>query len=104
MEKWKSAGIKVIPVIASVAYALKMQELGATAVIAEGAESGGHIGENTTMCLVPQVVDAVEIPVLAAGGIAGFSDVTRSTPQDSASRLQRFLTIFVFAFGLDVSA
>lgn len=69
MEKWKSAGIKVIPVIASVAYALKMQELGATAVIAEGAESGGHIGDLHTLALVPQVVDAVDIPVLAAGGI-----------------------------------
>lgn len=70
MEKWKSAGIKVIPVVASVSYALKMQELGATAVIAEGAESGGHIGDIHTLALVPQVVDAVDIPVLAAGGIA----------------------------------
>jgi enoyl-[acyl-carrier protein] reductase II len=69
MEAWKSAGIKVIPVVASVAYAIKMQELGATAVIAEGAESGGHVGDIHTMALVPQVVDAVTIPVLAAGGI-----------------------------------
>ncbi len=69
MEKWKAAGIKVIPVVASVAYALKMQELGATAVIAEGAESGGHVGDTHTMALVPQIIDAVEIPVLAAGGI-----------------------------------
>ena len=69
MEAWKAAGIRVIPVVASVAYALKVQELGATAVIAEGAESGGHIGELHTMALVPQVVDAVHIPVLAAGGI-----------------------------------
>lgn len=69
MEKWKAAGIKVIPVVASVAYALKMQELGATAVIAEGAESGGHIGDTHTMALVPQIVDALDIPVLAAGGI-----------------------------------
>ena len=69
MEAWKAAGIKVIPVVASVAYALKMQELGATAVIAEGAESGGHVGDTHTMALVPQVVDAVNIPVLAAGGI-----------------------------------
>ena len=69
MDAWKAAGIHVIPVIASVAYALKMQELGATAVIAEGAESGGHVGETHTMALVPQVVDAVDIPVLAAGGI-----------------------------------
>lgn len=69
MEAWKTAGIKVIPVVASVAYAIKMQELGATAVIAEGAESGGHVGDIHTMALVPQVVDAVSIPVLAAGGI-----------------------------------
>ena len=69
IEAWKSAGIKVIPVVASVAYAIKMQELGATAVIAEGAESGGHVGDIHTMALVPQVVDAVSIPVLAAGGI-----------------------------------
>lgn len=69
MERWKAAGIKVIPVVASVAYALKMQELGATAVVAEGAESGGHIGDIHTMALVPQVVDALDIPVLAAGGI-----------------------------------
>lgn len=69
MEAWKSAGIKVIPVVASVAYAIKMQELGAVAVIAEGAESGGHVGDIHTMALVPQVVDAVDIPVLAAGGI-----------------------------------
>ena len=69
MEKWKAAGIKVIPVVASVAYALKMQELGATAVVAEGAESGGHVGDNHTMALVPQVIDALDIPVMAAGGI-----------------------------------
>ena len=69
MEQWLAAGIRVIPVVASVAYALKMEELGATAIIAEGAESGGHIGDTHTMALVPQVVDAVHIPVLAAGGI-----------------------------------
>ena len=67
---WKEAGVKIIPVIASVAYAKRMEKYGADAVIAEGCESGGHIGENTTMTLVPQVVDAVSIPVLAAGGIA----------------------------------
>lgn len=67
--KWKAAGIKVIPVVASVAYALKMQEIGADAIVAEGAESGGHVGDNHTMALVPQVIDAVHIPVLAAGGI-----------------------------------
>ena len=67
---WKEAGIKVIPVVPSVALAKRMEKSGADAVIAEGTESGGHIGENTTMCLVPQVVDAVSIPVIAAGGIA----------------------------------
>ena len=66
---WKEAGIKVIPVIASVAMAKQAEKAGADAVIAEGQESGGHIGELTTMTLVPQVVDAVKIPVLAAGGI-----------------------------------
>lgn len=70
MEAWKEAGIKVIPVIPSVALAKRMERAGADAVVAEGTESGGHIGENTTMCLVPQVVDALEIPVIAAGGIA----------------------------------
>ena len=69
MEMWKAAGIKVIPVVASVAYAIKMQELGATAVIAEGAESGGHVGDTHTLALLPQILDAVDIPVLAAGGI-----------------------------------
>ena len=69
MEEWKAAGIKVIPVVASVALALKMQAIGATAVVAEGAESGGHVGELHTMPLIPQIVDAVEIPVIAAGGI-----------------------------------
>ncbi|MBQ8298050.1 MAG: enoyl-[Ruminococcus sp.] len=67
---WKEAGIKVIPVVPSVALAKRMEKAGADAVVAEGTESGGHIGMNTTMCLVPQVVDAVSIPVIAAGGIA----------------------------------
>ena len=70
MEMWKAAGIKVIPVVASVALAKRMERCGADAVIAEGTESGGHIGQATTMALVPQVVDAVSIPVIAAGGIA----------------------------------
>ena len=70
MEMWKNAGIKVIPVVASVAMAKLMQRGGADAVVAEGMESGGHIGSTTTMSLVPQVVDAVTIPVIAAGGIA----------------------------------
>lgn len=70
MELWKNAGIKVIPVVASVAMAKMMERAGADAVIAEGMESGGHIGAATTMTLVPQVADAVRIPVVAAGGIA----------------------------------
>lgn len=70
MEAWKAAGIKVVPVIASVAMAVKMQRAGADAVVAEGAEAGGHIGELHTMPLIPQIVDAVDIPVVAAGGIA----------------------------------
>ena len=70
MEMWKNAGIKVIPVVASVALARMMEKGGADAVVAEGTESGGHIGDQTTMSLVPQVVDAVSIPVIAAGGIA----------------------------------
>ena len=69
MEQWKAAGIRVIPVVASVALAKRMERSGADAVVAEGCESGGHIGETTTMSLVPQVVDAVNIPVIAAGGI-----------------------------------
>lgn len=69
MEQWLGAGVKVIPVVASVGLARMMEKAGAAAVIAEGGESGGHIGELTTMVLVPQVVDAVSIPVIAAGGI-----------------------------------
>ena len=69
MSAWIDAGIKVIPVVASTAVARKVERSGATAVVAEGGESGGHIGETTTMALVPQVVDAVDIPVIAAGGI-----------------------------------
>lgn len=70
MEMWKNADICVIPVVASVAMAKRMQRAGADAVVAEGMESGGHIGSQTTMTLVPQVSDAVDIPVIAAGGIA----------------------------------
>lgn len=69
IPKWKEAGIKVIPVVASVALAKRMEKYGADAVVAEGCESGGHIGDITTMALIPQVVDAVNIPVIAAGGI-----------------------------------
>ena len=70
MKMWKEAGVKVIPVVASVAMAKRMERSGADAVVAEGTEAGGHIGETTTMVLVPQIVDAVNIPVIAAGGIA----------------------------------
>ena len=70
MDDWKAAGVVVIPVVASVAMAKLMERGGADAVVAEGMESGGHIGAQTTMTLVPQVVDAVNIPVIAAGGIA----------------------------------
>lgn len=70
MEALKAAGIKILPVVASVALAQKMEKMGADAVIAEGTEAGGHIGEITTMCLTPQVSDAVSIPVVCAGGIA----------------------------------
>lgn len=70
MPMWKEAGMIVIPVIASVAYAKRMERCGADAIVVEGTEAGGHIGEATTMSLVPQVVDSVEIPVIAAGGIA----------------------------------
>ncbi|MBI6872873.1 enoyl-[acyl-carrier-protein] reductase FabK [Clostridium aciditolerans] len=69
IDMWKQHGIKVIPVVASVALAKRMERAGVDAVIAEGCESGGHVGELTTMALVPQVVDAVNIPVIAAGGI-----------------------------------
>ncbi|MBO5459991.1 MAG: enoyl-[acyl-carrier-protein] reductase FabK [Lachnospira sp.] len=69
MSKRKEAGIKVIPVVASVALARMMERAGADAVVAEGMESGGHIGEQTTMALLPQIVDAVQIPVIGAGGI-----------------------------------
>ena len=70
IEMWKAAGIKVVPVVASSALAVRMERLGADAVVAEGTESGGHVGELTTMALVPAVCDAVGIPVIAAGGIA----------------------------------
>lgn len=70
MEGWLAAGIRVIPVVASVALAKRMERMGASALIAEGGESGGHVGELTTMALVPQICDAVSVPVIAAGGIA----------------------------------
>ena len=70
MEMWKAAGIKVAPVVSGAALARRLEQAGADLLIAEGCESGGHIGELTTMALVPQVVDAVQLPVVAAGGIA----------------------------------
>lgn len=70
IEMWKEQGITIMPVVSTVALAKKMESLKVDAVIAEGTESGGHVGETTTMALVPQVVDAVSIPVVAAGGIA----------------------------------
>lgn len=70
MEMWKEAGAKVIPVVASSALARRVEKQGADAVIAEGGESGGHVGDMTTMALTPQIIDSVEIPVIAAGGIA----------------------------------
>jgi enoyl-[acyl-carrier protein] reductase II len=70
MKKWKEAGIIVIPVVPSVAFAIRLERSGADALVVEGTEAGGHIGETTTFVLVPQVVDAVNIPVIAAGGIA----------------------------------
>ena len=94
MDMWKAAGIKVIPVVASVALAKRMEKYGADAVVAEGMESGGHIGEQTTMTLVPQVVDAVSIPVIAKpnAGMPQIDDqgnaVYSMTPADFAGYMK----------------
>ena len=93
MEAWKTAGVKVIPVVASVALARRMERVGADALVAEGMESGGHIGAQTTMTLVPQIVDAVNIPVIAAGGIAdgrGFA-AARMLGADAVQMGTRFI-------------
>ncbi|OQB13993.1 MAG: Nitronate monooxygenase [Firmicutes bacterium ADurb.Bin193] len=75
IDMWKENGITVIPVVASAAQAIKMESIGADAVVGEGCEAGGHIGELTTMSLIPQLVNAVSIPVVAAGGIASGAGV-----------------------------
>ncbi len=95
MDLWKGAGIKVIPVVATTALARRMERLGADAVVAEGTESGGHVGELTTMALVPAVADAVSIPVIAAGGIADGRGIAAafSLGAEGVQMGTRFLTV-----------
>ncbi len=95
MDLWKEAGIKVIPVVATTALARRMERLGADAVVAEGTESGGHVGELTTMALVPAVADAVSIPVIAAGGIADGRGIAAafSLGAEGVQMGTRFLTV-----------
>lgn len=95
MDMWKQAGIKVIPVVATTALARRMERLGADAVVAEGTESGGHVGELTTMALVPAVADAVSIPVIAAGGIADGRGIAAafSLGAEGVQMGTRFLTV-----------
>ena len=92
---WKEAGAKVVPVVAQAALAARMERLGADAVVAEGCEAGGHIGETTTMALVPQVCDAVSIPVIAAGGIADArgAAAARVLGAEGVQAGTRFLTV-----------
>ena len=95
MDMWKSAGIKVVPVVATSALARRMERLGADAVVAEGPESGGHVGELTTMALVPAVCEAVSIPVIAAGGIADGRGITAAFAlgAEGVQMGTRFLTV-----------
>lgn len=95
MEMWKEAGIKVIPVVASTALAVRMERLGADAIVAEGTESGGHVGELTTMALLPSVREAVSVPVIGAGGVAdgrGFA-ATFMLGAEGVQMGTRFLTV-----------
>lgn len=95
IERWKDVGAKVVPVVAQAAMAARMERLGADAVVAEGCEAGGHIGETTTMALVPQVCDAVGIPVIAAGGIADArtAAAARVLGAEGVQAGTRFLTV-----------
>lgn len=95
MDMWKSAGIKVVPVVPTSALARRMERLGADAVVAEGTESGGHVGELTTMALVPAVCEAVSIPVIAAGGIADGRGITAAFAlgAEGVQMGTRFLTV-----------